>query len=234
MKNTQVCKSCGTENPFYVSTCKKCNFIIRDKIVNIDLWSAIARLLENPVIAFRSIIQAEHKNFVVSIILFASVKFSIDTAFLSMLLYNRGYEGGSIFSNLILAIILLVIILFLYSFIIKIITKASEAKTRLKDNLAVFTYSIMPHSLALCIVFPIEIAVFGANMFSTNPSPFLLKPPLAYILSGFEVLIFIWSIFLAVVGMYSQTRSKAFGISAGLIFNILLLSELYFLSVSMK
>ena len=230
MKNVQVCKSCGAENPFYVSTCEKCNFIIRDKIVNIDLWREIAQLLESPVNAFGKIVQSEHKNFVVSILLFTVVKLAIDSTFLSMLRSKGGYADFNIFSNIIFAVGFLIALLFLYSILIKAITKTSGAKTRLKDNLAVLSYSLIPHSLALCIIFPIEVAVFGANVFSTNPSPFLLKPTLAYVFSGFEILVFLWSIFLAVVGIYSQTRSKMFGISFGLIFNVILIGGLYFLT----
>ena len=232
MKNVQICKSCGAENPFYVSTCEKCNFILRDKIANIDLWSEIASLLESPVNAFGRVIQSEHKNFVISILLFAVVKFCIDSTFLSMLRSKGGYADFNIFANIILVVAFLIVFLYLYSFLIKAITKGSAAKTRLKDNLAVLTYSLLPHSLALCIIFPIEVAVFGANIFSTNPSPFLLKPTIAYVFSGFEILIFLWSIFLVIAGLYSQTRSKLFGISFGLIFNIILIGGLYFLAFS--
>lgn len=231
MKNVQVCNSCGTENPFYVSICKKCNFIMRNKIVNIDLWSIIGKLIENPANAFRIIIQSEHKNFVLSIILFASVKFSIDSTFIAMLFFKGNYGDFRIFSNLIFVILILLLALFAFSFFIKLITQDSQAKTRLKDNLTVLTYSLIPHSLALWIIFPIEIAVFGVNIFSTNPSPFLLKPTLAYVLSGFEILVFIWSIFLAIVGMYSQSRSKLFGICTGILFNIILIACLYVLSL---
>ena len=137
MKNVQVCKSCGAENPIYVSTCEKCNFIIRNKVVNIDLWSEISRLLESPVNAFKTVIQAEHKNFVISILLIAAVKFSLDSTFLSMLLHKNNYADFRIFSNLIFVIILLLAVLSLYSFFIRVITKRSDAKTRFKDNLAV-------------------------------------------------------------------------------------------------
>jgi hypothetical protein len=231
MKNIQVCKSCGTENPLYVSSCKKCNTILRDKIANIDLWSEIGRLIENPSSAFKTIIQSEHKNFVMTIILFVVAKFSIDSTFFSMLLSKATYTDFSIFSNVIFLITFLLAILFSYSFLIKIITQNSSAKTRLKDNLAVLVYSLIPHAFALCIIFPIEVAVFGGNVFSTNPSPFLLKPTLAYIFSGFEILVFVWSIFLASAGLYSQTRSKLFGFGTGVIFNIIILCGLYFLSL---
>ena len=231
MKNIQTCNSCGTENPFYVSICKKCNFIMRNKIVNIDLWSIIGKLIENPANAFRIIIQSEHKNFVLSTILFASVKFSIDATFIAMLFFKGNYGDFRIFSNLIFAILILLVALFGFSFLIKLITQDTQAKTRLKDNLAILTYSLIPHSLALWTIFPIEIAVFGGSVFSTNPSPFLLKPTLAYVLAGFEILIFMWSIFLAVVSMYIQSGSKLFGICTGILFSIILLGCLYVLSV---
>ena len=232
MKNTQICKSCGAENPFYVSICKKCNFILRDKIVNIDLWSEIGRLIENPASAFRTIIQSEHKNFVISIILFAVIKLTMDSAFLSMLILKSKFTNFNFFSNLILVLVFLIATLFIYSLFVKAITNPTNAKTRLKDNLAVLAYSLIPHAFALCIIFPIEIAVFGGNVFSTNPSPFLLKPTLAYVLSGFELLIVIWSIFLGTVALYSQTRSKIFGFITGSIFNVIIFGELYLIALT--
>jgi Yip1 domain len=231
MKNTQICKNCGAENPFYVNTCLKCNFFIRDKIVNIDLWSAISGLIESPVKTFETIIQSEHKNFVISIILFAGAKLSINSAFLSLFLFKNNISDFEIFSNIFIAVGILLIILLGFAFIIKLITANTQAKSRFKDNLGILVYSLIPYCLALCIVFPIELAVFGGYVFSANPSPFILKPNLAYVLSGFELLVFLWSIFLAIMGIFSQTRSKIFGLIGGLIFGGLIFAALYFLSM---
>ena len=231
MKNIQICKNCGAQNPFYVSTCMKCNFFIRDKIVNIDLWNAISKLIESPIKAFETIIQSEHKNFVISIILFSGAKFSIDSAFLSLFLFKSSLSDIELFSNIFIVIGILLIILFGFSLFLKLITLNTQAKTRFKDNLAILVYSLIPHALALCILFPIELAVFGGYVFSANPSPFILKPTLAYMLSGFELLVFLWSIFLIVGGIFSQTRSKIFSLFGGLIFSGFIFTSLYILSL---
>ena len=231
MKNIQICKNCGAQNPFYVSTCLKCNFFIRDKIVNIDLWIAVSKLIDNPVKAFETIIQSEHKNFIISIILFSGAKFSIDSAFLSLFLFKNNLSDFELFSNIFIVIGILLIILFGSSFSLKLITLNTQAKTRFKDNLAILVYSLIPHALAICILFPIELAVFGGYVFSANPSPFLLKPILAYVLSGFELLIFLWSIFLTIMGILSQTRSKIFSLFSGLVYSVLIFISLYVLSI---
>ncbi len=231
MKNTQTCNSCGSENPFYVSTCKKCNFYLRDKIVNIDLWNEIGNLIESPVSAFNRIIQSEHKNFVVSILLIVSVKFGIDISFLLMLQGKSDTANFGVFLNSVIIIGFLTGLLFIYSFALKLITQKTDAKTRLFDNLAILTYALIPNALALCTVFPIEISVFGGNVFSANPSPFILKPTLAHILSGFEILILFWSIFLVICGMFSQTRNKIFAVVSGLIFYGFIIAGLYALSI---
>ena len=231
MKNIQICKNCGAKNPFYVSTCLKCNFFIRDKIVNIDLWSAVSKLIESPAKAFETIIQSEHKNFIISIILFSGAKFSIDSAFLSLFLFKNNLSDFELFSNIFIVIGILLLILFASSFSLKLITLNTLAKTRFKDNLAILVYSLIPHALALCILFPIELAVFGGYIFSANPSPFLLKSTLAYVLSGFELLVFLWNIFLMVGGIFSQTRSKIFSLFGGLIFSGFIFTSLYILSV---
>ncbi len=226
MKNILTCKSCGEENPFYSLVCQNCNSYLRDKVVNIDLWNIIGRLIENPLNAFKTIIHSEHKNFVVSIIIFAAIKFFIDSLFFLTLQKREDTISNTFILNILIVLITLSVILSLYSLLITIITSKTEARTRFYDNLAILTYSLTPQAIALCIIFPIEVVVFGSYTFSGNPSPFNIKPLPAYVLTGFEFLAMIASIYLAIIGLYCQTRSKLYGFLGGIIFYFLVFLSL--------
>jgi len=142
-------------------------------------------------------------------------------------------KQAGVFDSIILqeAIILgiLIIEVISISFIIKIVTGLFGLRTRLKDNFSILIYSLTPHALAICILFPIELVVFGTQLFSTNPSPFVLKETIAYIIFGIEGIIILWAIFLAAAAIYAQTRSLFFAIITGILFNGIILYSLYVL-----
>ena len=77
MKKVLLCHNCSTENPFYSLNCNKCNAFLRSKIVNIDLWDTFWKLLESPIRTDELIIQSEHKNFVITILVLAGIKTGI-------------------------------------------------------------------------------------------------------------------------------------------------------------
>lgn len=231
MKNIIECKNCHEENPFYAKTCWKCHSYLRDKIYNIDLWKTIAGLTESPRDTFKTIILSEHKNFTIVILLITAIKFYIDSLFLSLFGNNlTGYHTGLLFSfGIILAGGILIITVF--SLLLKLLTSSSDAKTRFKDNFAIFTYSLIPHGLGLCILFPIELALFGGYLFSSNPSPFAIKETLAYIMAGFELLVLLWSMFLSITALFVQTKNLALSLILSVIFNIVIFYTLYLVGI---
>ncbi len=113
MKNTILCKNCNYENPFYALICANCKAFIRSKIPNIDLWYTLIKVIESPILAFRNIIHADHKNFVVPIIILATLKISINSFVINSILKstsenNYGYMDYLIVSALIMLIIFLI------------------------------------------------------------------------------------------------------------------------------
>jgi hypothetical protein len=231
MKNVIICKSCNTENPFYEVICSNCHSYLRDRIFNIDLWKTIEQLIESPVVAFRRIIQSEHKNFISLIFTFAVFKLFISSIFISLALFKNEYAlnlfitrlfyfaGGMLFLLLILSLLLLLAL------------KGGGIKSRLKDLFAVLTFSLMPYSFAAIILFPVELIIFGNYLFSVNPSPFIIKSFFAWVLVSLEVLLILWSIFLTIAGTFAQTKSIKFSLANSLIFNIIVYSSIYFYSV---
>lgn len=231
MKNTIVCPHCGTENPFYKYTCSNCKAYLRDKVFNLDLWQMIGLIIENPVKAFNRVIQSEHKNFIFLIIILFSVKVFIDARFVSILNYGNSSLRINLLPGLLISAGASILIVWIFTFFLFSLNKASGLKTRIRDNNAVLIYSLIPYSFTLIVLFPIELIIFGQYLFSNNPSPFSLKPGIAYTLLAFEGLLILWGIFLSISGIYSLSRNLSFSVLLGLIFNLYLLGFIYLLSI---
>lgn len=230
MKNVVSCPNCGTENPFYKYTCSGCKAYLRDRIFNLDLWHIIGSLIESPVKAFNRIIQSEHKNFIILIVIIFSVKAFIDAKFLSIIFTGESVLRINVIPALLISLGSSFLVIWIFTFILFFINKLSGLKTRLRDNNAVLIYTLLPYSFALIILFPIELIIFGQFLFSNNPSPFVLKSAVAYTLLAFEGLMILWTIFLSVSGVYSISRNILYAIAAGIIFNIYLYGFMILLS----
>lgn len=219
MKNLLICKNCGTENSFYKFNCTKCKAILRERIVNIDLWHTLNLLIDTPGRAFQSIIHAEHKNFIVFLGSLLILKIFINSVVISEQLYDTS-DSALLF--LLLAFFVVPVFLITAAYKMKFSLKIFRIDTRFKDDYSVLTYSFIPYIYALVFLFPVEITLFGGYLFSNNPSPFELKLIPAYILCGLEVLMALWSIvllFSAVkVNSKSNLYSLIFSLLAGLAF----------------
>ena len=78
------CKKCNHINPAYKYICSECKSYLRERVVNIDLWNTIQLIIEDPHKAFKQIIFAEHKNFIIFISFFIAVKNLIIARFFSV------------------------------------------------------------------------------------------------------------------------------------------------------
>jgi hypothetical protein len=230
MKNVVNCSNCGAENPFYKFTCSNCKAYLRDKIFNLDLWELIGMLIESPVKAFNRIIQSEHKNFIILIAVLFSIRTFINSRFLSIYLSGENSLRFNLETELLISVGASLLVIWIFTFILFIVNKYSGLKTRLRDNNAVLIYSILPYSFALMVLFPIELIIFGGYLFSNNPSPFILKPTIAYTLLSFEGLLILWGFFLSVTGIYALSRNAIYAVILGFIFNIYLFGFLFLLS----
>lgn len=191
-----TCNKCSTVNPLYTSICINCKSYLRERVVNIDLWKTIGLLIEDPSSAFRQIIFAENKNFIIFITLFIALKNLLITRFLSVpFLGKEGVSTSFIISYLI--ILTYTLLLFIgFTFLQKIYFKRLKTILRVKDIYASNVYAFVPFVIGLFLIFPIELVVLGGDIFSNNPTPFQIKPTVSYLLAGFEVFTFIWSVVL--------------------------------------
>jgi len=230
MKNIVTCPNCSSENPYYKETCSSCNSFIRDKISNLDLWNIVGLLIENPVKAFRQIIYSQHKNFILFILFFVSIKFLINARFISLLTIGRFTTTTSLPLSFLLILLFLTALLALFAIIFTRLNSSFGFSTRFKDIFSIVTYAQLPHVFGLAILFPIELIIFGDYIFSLNPSPFVIKEMIAYTLLTVEVLLILWSIFLSVAAFYVHYREIVPALLSSLIFNGLLILLLYFSS----
>ncbi len=227
MNNSSVCKQCGSENAFYELTCSNCKTYLRERVYNIDLWKVIGFLIESPKEAFTLIIFAEHKNFTSFIILLVTGKLLINLMFLSLVTHNDEPSFNNLIFIYFILLGILIVLVILFSLLFKIVNNFFGITTRIKDGIAILAYSLFPYIIGLIILFTIEVTVFGGNIFSNNPSPFSLKEFFAYALLFFEAILVLWSIFLTVAGMLSQTKNIIYSICLALVFNLTLFYLLY-------
>lgn len=230
MKNVIVCKVCQSENPIYQVTCENCKTYLRDRIYNLDLWQTIGTLIESPIKGFTRIIQAEHKNFIIFILLLSSLKFYINTIFFFLINPNNFIQSFNVIRNYTIILIATLMIIILFTYLIKSAAKLQNMITRAKDISSILIYALLPNIFGLVAIFPLELIFFGEYLFSNNPSPFLIKKTAAYVYLTLEILAVLWTGFLAVMALFSLTRNKTFSLSVGILFIISLFFFQYFIS----
>ena len=231
MKNSIKCKSCSAENPSYEYICGNCGSYIRERVYNIDLWQTIARLIDSPAEAFRKIVYAEHKNFIFFIIIILAAKFLIDVRFIAVVSIGEFNPGTAVVVSYIIVLTVSIIYLALYSYIFKVVHSEFGIDTRFRDNFTLIIYALLPNVFALVLLFPLEMEVFGKYLFSSNPSPFVIKSTIAYTFLAAEILIKLWSIVLIYKAFKTQTADALPAIADTIIFVFFFFLIHFYLSI---
>ncbi|WP_157867415.1 YIP1 family protein [Melioribacter roseus] len=220
MKNSVRCNNCSTENPFYLLTCENCKAFLRTKVPNIDFWHTTSKLFESPVKAAELLIHADHKNFLLTVIILAALKISLTAGILSNVFSGGEGRLQNIFVALSSLPISFILLMLAWSVLMTLILKITGVKSRFKDNLAIYSYSFIPIIFTLILLTPVEYALFGQYWFSFNPTPFAIKYIPSIVLSIIEGIFIVWSMFLAICATYAQSRSLFFSILIGALFLI--------------
>jgi len=232
LKNIVKCPNCGAENPIYRLTCTDCGSYLRERVVNIDFWKTLWRLLYEPTAAFKKIIFAEHKNFVSVLLLIASIKIILISAFVSNYFNIPLFSYSNVFFVLSILLLVSILLIFIITYLITLLNNMLGLLTRFKDNLSILTFSFIPVIISLIFLTPIEYAIFGKYWFVHNPSPFLVDYFTAYVLVGIEVLMFLWTILLFATGIYVQSKNTFYSIMISIITFAILFASIIFLSVN--
>jgi len=224
----QKCSNCGEINPLYLLNCTKCKHYLRSNVPNIDLWKTIWHLFEKPKHALTNIVIAEHKNFVSFLFFFLGLKLFITAASVQSVLNIVIPNSLYFYLNLIILLSIYISTILLFTLLFTVIVNR-RVKTRFRDNLSSIVYAFTPAILALFILTPVEYGLFGKHWFISNPSPFLIKETLAYILLFVEILMFGWSIIILFIGFKLQANSTLLSLISLFFFLVVIVSEILFI-----
>jgi NADH:ubiquinone oxidoreductase subunit K len=188
-------------------------------------------LIEAPTKAFRTIIFSEHKNFILFILFFVSIKYLINARFISMVSVGEFQStiGLQLSYLIVLGITLSYFIIF--SLIYKSLRKRNEINIRYKDTFALIIYSQIPFLFGLFILFPLELVILGDYLFSMNPTPFIIKGSITYFFLSIEIGLVIWSIFLVFKAFLTQSQHFLFSLISASVFVVLFWTLIYFCSL---
>jgi hypothetical protein len=203
------CKKCHHINPPYKHICEECKSFLRERVVNLDLWNTVLKIIEEPSAAFKQIIFAEHKNFIILLTFLIGVKSLIISRFLSVPQLGSNGVTTSFMLILILSVIFSIIpVLFVSAVQVKFYKKRGII-LRFRDIYSVNVYAFIPYIFGLIFIFPVELAVLGGDIFSNNPYAFEIKPTISYMLIIIEFIVLVWSFILVYknISMISQSRS---------------------------
>lgn len=203
-----VCPVCKHSNDVYAIKCAECGSFIQDRVPNLDFFAIIWLMIESPTQAFKKIIIAEHKNFVLLLSLFLG----IGSFFTLMWAARSGNSFDNLFPLLLFGIGLgLVISIPLFYFFVGVFyltAKIFNGKGSFKETYGVIGWSLVPIMLSVVFMLPLELATLGLLFFSTNPSAYEVKPLVTVILLGLDGAMIVWSMLLASLGIAMAHRFK--------------------------
>lgn len=224
------CKKCNHINPAYKNICTECKSYLRERVVNIDLWNTIQLLIEDPIKAFKQIIFAEHKNFILFLTFFISIKNLIIARYFSVPALGLNGITAPFILSLILGILLSIFLLSLFTLLIESFYNYNKINLRFRDIFAINVYSFIPYLFGLVFIFPVELIVLGGDIFSNNPYSFQIKPLITYILLGVEFITILWSFYLIQKGIFQILMNRIFSLLFSSAFFIIWFTALYFSS----
>lgn len=176
-----VCSVCGRQANWMQLHCSSCGAAVRDRVPTLQLFSLIWQLFFDARGAMMRISRSEQKNYVYMLLPLEGPVL-VTASLWSAHVADGGLDYGSI------ALLqwgggLLLGLLFgpVFAIITSWVTGLQRASYRLWVALA--AYGMLPLALAAVIVLPLQMAVFGRELFSTNPWPFSYDPASFWVLA---------------------------------------------------
>jgi hypothetical protein len=195
------CPTCNAENDSYALICTNCRGYLQNRVPNLDLFETVWGVVESPPGTFRRIALAEHKNY--SFVLFTGLGVAIMFTLFWLHRFGNVIDSipGLLGAGLAAGIVVGPILGFVLPGVAHLVLTLSGVKVRFRNSLAALAYAVSPVVSSVVIILPIELALFGMYLFTSNPSPYALKPVAYVMLIGFDSLLALWSILLGVVGL---------------------------------
>jgi hypothetical protein len=192
--------------------CSHCKGYLQGRVDALNLFETLWGLVESPRRTFRRILLARHKNYV----------FLLSSLFGMALVYAILWVRhlGNVFpdpavlagAGLLLGPPVGVAAIALLAGAWTLVLRRAGGKVGYRNVHAVTAYATMPVVCSLLILFPAELAVFGFDIFRTNPHPMIINPSAYLTLVGLDVLAVGWSWVLMVEGIIAAggfTRIRA-------------------------
>jgi len=165
-------------------------------------------IIESPSAAFKKVIIAEHKNFV----LFFSLFLGISAAFTLMWSKQSGNSFDNLFPLLLfgtaVGIVICIPLFYCLAFVFHAVISLFKHKAEFKVTYGIVGWSLVPIMLSTVFILPFELSTLGLLLFSSNPSAYEVKPVVTIVLVGLDGLMVLWSMMLASLGISIAYRFK--------------------------
>lgn len=205
-----VCPVCRHSNDSFSVKCSACGSFIQDRVPNLDFFAQIWLIIESPEEAFKRIIIAEHKNFV----LFLSLFLGIASSFTLFWAKNSGDSFDNLFPLLLFAtgigICIGIPVFFFLTGMVFGLSKLLKGSGSFNETYGVIGWSLVPVMLSVVFILPLELGTLGLFLFSSNPSAYEVKPVVTSVLVGMDAAVVLWSILLAAKGISMVHRFRFF------------------------
>jgi len=190
------------ENSHLATVCSSCGSFLQQRIENLDLFSCSWKILERPASGFRTVALARHKNYI--ILLSALAGFAFIFAWFWMV---KGGDHATNLINVLAAGLALgpaigILVILVASAGITLAGRVLGLRVRLRDAYAIAAYGSVPLILTSLLFLPIEIMSFGIYFFTSNPSPYSMRPFSYVTLLGLDGVFALWSLILVIVGTH--------------------------------
>lgn len=226
----RTCPTCETENDDFAVVCSQCKGYLQNRVPNLDLFETAWGILHAPVKTFRRIALAEHKNYV--LVLFGL--FGISLSYTAFWYFKIGERFDTLLDVIIWALLAgipLGLILFpLLTLLYWSVMRVFGVNGSFRNSYSVLAYSFVPVVLTLPLVLPVELLTFGMYLFTSNPSPMVIKPSSFVILAGFDGAMALWTLLLTVIGtviIHRVSIPRAIGVIGSV---LLILATVVFLA----
>jgi hypothetical protein len=196
-----TCAVCGTPNNDLALKCSSCRSFLQSKIDALDLFQTLWQLIESPGAAFKRIVLATHKNYV---ILLGSL-LGVAVVYAGLWYRSLGFQFSNVLTlaatGLVVGPPVGILLALLTSVLLTQSARIFRWHASFRNMFAVVAYASVPILYSLVFIFPLEIAIFGLDFFGQNPSPMVIKPVVYVMLLSFDAMGVVWSSFLLVVGV---------------------------------
>ena len=196
-----VCPVCSHQNDEFAIKCSECGSYVQDRVPTLDFFAMLWLIIESPKKAFKKIILAEHKNYV----LFLGLFLGVAAAFALIWARKTGNHYDNLFPVLLfgtfLGIVLSVPLLYSLAYALHLLARLLKGKGKFKETYAVTGWSLVPIAFSVVFLLPLELATLGLYAVSSNPTAYEVKPLVTSVLFGFDGLLVAWSMLLCIIGI---------------------------------